>query len=169
VLFRLYLGCGLSLFLHFCKFVDWKEKILIKMSNEGMKVFVRVRPPISREIDYTYATSVHSNSKISVSTANNGASAGTSDRSQTSTCVYDRVFNEVCQQSEVFESIKPLLSDVLSGYNACLFAYGQTSAGKNYTIIGPNGGQDILHQPQVCLQQIHTCLGCCRQLSLLFT
>jgi hypothetical protein len=33
--------------------------------------------------------------------------------------------------------------DVLEGYNACIFAYGQTSAGKTYTMLGPDGGQDL--------------------------
>eukprot|EP01033_Poteriospumella_lacustris_P006432 gene6432-4629_t len=39
--------------------------------------------------------------------------------------------------------VKPLLVDVLSGINCCIFAYGQTSSGKSHTMIGPNGGQDI--------------------------
>ena len=30
--------------------------------------------------------------------------------------------------------------------NSCIFAYGQTSAGKSYTMIGPNGGQDIFRR-----------------------
>ena len=33
--------------------------------------------------------------------------------------------------------------DVLAGYNACIFAYGQTSAGKTHTMLGPNGGTNL--------------------------
>ena len=107
------------------------------MHNEGMKVFVRVRPPISREVEYPTAVTVLGGHNIHIRTEKVQAS-----------CSYDNVFDEISDQTSVFERIKPLLSDVLAGYNACLFAYGQTSAGKSYTIIGPNGGQDILHQPR---------------------
>ena len=34
----------------------------------------------------------------------------------------------------------------MAGVNSCIFAYGQTSAGKSYTMIGPNGGQDIFRR-----------------------
>ena len=37
----------------------------------------------------------------------------------------------------------PMFLDVLAGYNACVFAYGQTSAGKTFTMLGPEGGQDL--------------------------
>lgn len=37
----------------------------------------------------------------------------------------------------------PMFLDVLAGYNACVFAYGQTSAGKTFTMLGPEGGQDF--------------------------
>lgn len=30
-----------------------------------------------------------------------------------------------------------------AGYNACVFAYGQTSAGKTHTMMGPRGGQEM--------------------------
>ena len=43
-------------------------------------------------------------------------------------------------QTRVFKSVRPLLASVLSGYNGCIFAYGQTSAGKSHTMLGPNGG-----------------------------
>jgi hypothetical protein len=112
---------------------------MLNKDDEAMRVFVRVRPPISKEIDYAMAAQVHPN-KRSISIK--------SERG-TSTCAYDRVFDEVTSQADVFENIKPLLGSVLSGYNACLFAYGQTSAGKSYTMIGPNGGQDILKQNPV--------------------
>lgn len=100
--------------------------------SESLQVFVRVRPPISKEVKHEVAVSVPNSQSVSIS----------SEKGQTS-CSYDHVFNEVSEQEQVFEKVKPLLMDVLNGVNACIFAYGQTSAGKSFTMIGPNGGQDV--------------------------
>ena len=49
----------------------------------------------------------------------------------------DRVFDMDSTQVEVFEDTTlPLIADVLSGYNATVFAYGQTSSGKTHTMEG---------------------------------
>jgi len=34
---------------------------------------------------------------------------------------------------------QPLLNDILDGYNATIFAYGQTASGKTFTMEGPEG------------------------------
>lgn len=42
-----------------------------------------------------------------------------------------------CKQQDIFEfSIKPTVDDILNGYNGTVFAYGQTGAGKSYTMMG---------------------------------
>ena len=41
--------------------------------------------------------------------------------------VFDGVFGGDAQQQNVFEEVgKPLVEHVVQGYNACVFAYGQT-------------------------------------------
>jgi hypothetical protein len=102
-------------------------------SSEGLTVILRVRPPILKEVKEDTAIYVYGSNSLSLTT-----------EKQEIKCTYDRVFNEVSEQSDIFERVQPLLLDVLSGINSCIFAYGQTSAGKSYTMIGPNGGQDIL-------------------------
>ncbi|KAL9648938.1 hypothetical protein ABK040_008318 [Willaertia magna] len=50
---------------------------------------------------------------------------------------FDRVFDENSTQLEVYEnSAKALLESVLDGYNATVFAYGATGAGKTFTMFG---------------------------------
>ncbi|KAJ0115387.1 hypothetical protein N8I77_000755 [Diaporthe amygdali] len=50
---------------------------------------------------------------------------------------FDRVFNMQCKQSDIFDySIRPTVDDLLNGYNGTVFAYGQTGAGKSYTMMG---------------------------------
>ncbi|KAJ0406193.1 hypothetical protein P43SY_000377 [Pythium insidiosum] len=59
----------------------------------------------------------------------------TADGGQTYT--YDRVFDEADGQQVVFDHVaRPVVQDLMDGYNATIFAYGQTSSGKTYTMEG---------------------------------
>lgn len=50
---------------------------------------------------------------------------------------FDRVFDMASRQTDVFDySIRPTVDDILNGYNGTVFAYGQTGAGKSYTMMG---------------------------------
>lgn len=50
---------------------------------------------------------------------------------------FDHVFKPEFTQSQVYAlSALPLVKDVLSGYNATIFAYGQTASGKTHTMEG---------------------------------
>lgn len=44
-----------------------------------------------------------------------------------------------CKQQDIFDfSIRSTVDDILNGYNGTVFAYGQTGAGKSYTMMGTN-------------------------------
>ncbi|PSR77298.1 kinesin heavy chain [Coniella lustricola] len=50
---------------------------------------------------------------------------------------FDRVFDMKCRQADIFDySIRPTVDDILNGYNGTVFAYGQTGAGKSFTMMG---------------------------------
>ncbi|KAI0017399.1 P-loop containing nucleoside triphosphate hydrolase protein [Xylariomycetidae sp. FL0641] len=50
---------------------------------------------------------------------------------------FDRVFDMKGRQHDIFDySIRPTVDDILNGYNGTVFAYGQTGAGKSYTMMG---------------------------------
>lgn len=50
---------------------------------------------------------------------------------------YDRVFSHECGTRQVYdEGARQVAMSVLSGINASIFAYGQTSSGKTYTMVG---------------------------------
>jgi hypothetical protein len=91
-----------------------------------------VRPPISAEVEVQNAVLT---SRTGVTVSNDKTNVQ---------CAYDLVFGETSEQVEVFDNVKPLLNDVLNGINGTVFAYGQTSAGKSHTMIGPNGGANVL-------------------------
>jgi len=51
--------------------------------------------------------------------------------------MFDKVLKPNVTQTQVYEqSAKTIVSDVLSGYNGTIFAYGQTSSGKTHTMEG---------------------------------
>lgn len=52
---------------------------------------------------------------------------------------FDRIFPPDSNQPDVYEiTARPTVEDVLAGYNGTIFAYGQTGAGKTYTMFGPD-------------------------------
>ncbi|XP_028830655.1 kinesin-like protein KIF19 isoform X3 [Denticeps clupeoides] len=59
------------------------------------------------------------------------------NRSREKTYMFDVAFDQKAQQEEVYEATtKNLIEGVISGYNATVFAYGPTGAGKTYTMLG---------------------------------
>ncbi len=58
---------------------------------------------------------------------------------------YDFAFDKNTSQKDVYEnSTKFLISNVLNGYNATVFAYGATGSGKTYTMIGTDTNPGIM-------------------------
>lgn len=48
------------------------------------------------------------------------------------------------KQTDIFDfSIRPTVDDILNGYNGTVFAYGQTGAGKSYTMMGTDIDDDM--------------------------
>jgi len=53
------------------------------------------------------------------------------------TFAFDRVFSPCATQEEVYEfSARPIIESVMQGFNGTIFAYGQTSSGKTFTMTG---------------------------------
>ncbi|KAG5182648.1 P-loop containing nucleoside triphosphate hydrolase protein, partial [Tribonema minus] len=51
--------------------------------------------------------------------------------------IYDKVFGPYATQEEVFDqTVKPIVGEMLQGFNCTVFAYGQTGTGKTYTMEG---------------------------------
>uniref|UniRef100_A0A3P8N964 Kinesin motor domain-containing protein n=1 Tax=Astatotilapia calliptera TaxID=8154 RepID=A0A3P8N964_ASTCA len=123
------------------------------MAGASVKVAVRVRPFNSREIGHNAKcviqmqgnTTCISNPKQ----PKDGAKNFTFDYSYWShTTPDDPGFTS---QTQVYKDIgEEMLLHAFEGYNVCIFAYGQTGAGKSYTMMGKQepGQEGII--PQLC-------------------
>ncbi|KAB5565239.1 hypothetical protein DKX38_005293 [Salix brachista] len=56
--------------------------------------------------------------------------------SKSKSYTFDKVLHPDSSQDEVFTEAEPIIKSVLDGYNACIFAYGQTGTGKTFTMEG---------------------------------
>ncbi|CAG8466016.1 4779_t:CDS:2 [Scutellospora calospora] len=97
----------------------------------NIQVVVRCRARIERE--------VAANSPIVVQATPREIKvwANSQDMMPYKTFTFDKVFGSDADQSRIFDTIViPILQEVKAGYNCTLFAYGQTSTGKTFTMEG---------------------------------
>ena len=111
---------------------------------EAFKVFVRVRPLISKE-KYTGTSKTSSSIVKVVEESKDSTKLFLSDPDMVYDYVgrrergydFDTIFQESDNNEGVFErSVQPLLPSILEGYNATCFAYGMTGSGKTHTMLG---------------------------------
>ncbi|XP_037101643.1 centromere-associated protein E [Syngnathus acus] len=102
--------------------------------ESAVKVCVRVRPIIKREegVPSEKAAPVEvfwKTDKKSIHQIDDGSS--------TKSFSFDRVFTPEETTNQLYQEIaKPLVVSTVQGYNGTIFAYGQTSSGKTFTMMG---------------------------------
>jgi kinesin family protein 18/19 len=75
----------------------------------------------------------------------NGPSTVFKNRTREQTYAFDFAFDKYSSQITVFEnSTKFLIDGIVNGYNATVFAYGATGAGKTYTMLGNESNPGIM-------------------------
>lgn len=102
--------------------------------SDSIKVYIRFR---NNQTDGQNAVKAVSASQVRVhSSQMEGRNQKPVDYS------FDRVYMKDSTQKAVYSEVgRPLLKNILAGYNSTLFVYGQTGSGKTYTMFGPDGGQ----------------------------
>eukprot|EP00514_Thraustochytrium_sp_LLF1b_P010282 CAMPEP_0184550234 /NCGR_PEP_ID=MMETSP0199_2-20130426/18345_1 /TAXON_ID=1112570 /ORGANISM="Thraustochytrium sp., Strain LLF1b" /LENGTH=1107 /DNA_ID=CAMNT_0026945065 /DNA_START=122 /DNA_END=3445 /DNA_ORIENTATION=- len=100
---------------------------------DNIKVVVRSRPLNAEEKAANTPSLVTCDQEVGqVAVQMNIGSKRTSKRFN-----YDMVFGQYSTQADVYKSaIKPVVDEVLLGYNCTVFAYGQTGTGKTHTMEG---------------------------------
>ena len=121
----------------------------MKKGTYNILVCVRCRPLSSLEYQLsTYETIRIMDNKMVIlmdPIEYNGPNTIFKNRSREQTYAFDFAFDKYSTQITVFEkSTKFLIDGVVNGYNATVFAYGATGAGKTYTMLGTETNPGIM-------------------------
>ncbi|XP_063724316.1 kinesin heavy chain-like [Symsagittifera roscoffensis] len=96
----------------------------------NIRVVCRVRPLNKIELDKGEEEALEYPNKNQINTVKN-------PKNPLKTFTFDDVYEPDSTQADVYETAaKPIVKDVLDGFNGTIFAYGQTSSGKTYTMEG---------------------------------
>ncbi|XP_071334455.1 centromere-associated protein E isoform X8 [Trachinotus anak] len=103
--------------------------------ESAVKVCVRVRPPsVAREES---AASENAEPLQLFWKADKKSIHQIDDGNSTKSFSFDRVFTAEETTNQLYQDIaKPLVVSTVEGYNGTIFAYGQTSSGKTFTMMG---------------------------------
>ena len=119
--------------------------------SKNMKVMVRIRPPLPREIDFDIPfrsiSEVTPDNKMIIIYEYLGSSTDEIFRQhefiqnpsmfQQHRFTFDYIFDQDSTQVEIYlKAAKPSVESLLEGYNSTILAYGQTGTGKTYTMEG---------------------------------
>ncbi|XP_050073216.1 centromere-associated protein E [Anopheles maculipalpis] len=94
--------------------------------SDNVKVSIKVRPLIKREKDSKLISQWRIRNNTIASIDGNG-----------DPFVFDHIFDETVSTRQLFDTVcRPVILSAINGINGTIFAYGQTSSGKTYTMIG---------------------------------
>ncbi|XP_060082065.1 centromere-associated protein E-like [Ylistrum balloti] len=94
---------------------------------DNIKVAIRVRPLIGREGGMVNHWTVHEDT---IKPTEAVGKLGTP-------YTFDRIFDELMTTYDIFEEVcKPIVEGAVQGFNGTIFAYGQSSSGKTFTMSG---------------------------------
>ncbi|XP_064621480.1 kinesin-like protein KIF6 [Lineus longissimus] len=107
------------------------------MVKQTIQIFVRVKPTKSKKGLYEIDEDSQENPRISFTVPKDLASGLINNKKESYKFRFEKIFDQQTQQDEIFESVaRPVIDNVLEGYNGTIFAYGQTGSGKTFTITG---------------------------------
>lgn len=87
----------------------------------NIRVFARVRPPVSSEQHKAYCGWTFSDDKNLKVESTGMVPSGSGAKP----FKFDKVFDMASSQNEIFETIAPMIQSALDGFNVCIFTYGK--------------------------------------------
>ncbi|KOB64943.1 Kinesin-like protein 7 [Operophtera brumata] len=106
--------------------------------SDNIKVVVKVRPLIAREIEekQKYQWRITNNTLYQLDS--NGRDYGQG-------FTFDKVYCQNTKTADVYNDVaRPIVEAAVAGFNGTIFAYGQTSSGKTYTMTGTDEAPGII-------------------------
>lgn len=104
----------------------------------NIRVYCRVRPQFEHE--GPAITDFPDDFLIRINTSFLGVDAGSTQKKEFE---FDRVYGPHVGQGDFFQDVQPFVQSALDGYNACIFAYGQSGSGKTHTMEGSNSDRGV--------------------------
>ncbi|KAK0166144.1 hypothetical protein PV328_004591 [Microctonus aethiopoides] len=109
--------------------------------TQCVQVVVRCRPMDEKETSRNFSRVVEISPSRGVVEIRNPREDPSKDNSKVFT--FDAVYDWHSSQQDIYEeTVRPLVSSVLDGFNGTIFAYGQTGTGKTYTMEGSKSNVD---------------------------
>ena len=103
-----------------------------------IRVVVRVRPSIAEDVDIHYQQLGDQYEECVHEDAERGTVQLRKPFFDTREFSLDVVLGRDCTQAQTYEAVgRPVVDDVIEGFNGTVLAYGQTGTGKTYTVYGP--------------------------------
>ena len=123
-----------------------KEKENFKKSIYKILVAVRCRPLTEREKEISTKETIQIiDNKVIKLKDPNGFLNPNNKRGKEQILEFDYAFNNNDSQEIIFNcTTQPLIEGIINGFNATVFAYGATGAGKTYTMLGDDENPGIM-------------------------
>ncbi|RMX64619.1 hypothetical protein DD238_003466 [Peronospora effusa] len=117
----------------------------------NIRVLCRVRPMLttctgSSDDESDVSPDRHRRKRVQVESAQELSVFSPVDGALYKSFTFSRVFHDHHSQLTVFKEVAPLVHSAIAGHHACVFAYGQTGAGKTYTMQGSETDQGLYYR-----------------------
>ncbi|XP_058290420.1 kinesin-like protein KIF19 [Hylobates moloch] len=139
------------------------EEALCSCPGDRLQVALRIRPLSDAELEEGAVVITHKVGDQMVVLMDPGEDpedVARTHRSRERTFIFHRVFDQHASQEDVYAAtIQHLVEGVISGYNAMVFAYGPSGAGKTHTMLGVDAEPGIYLQTLTDLFQAQDILS----------
>ncbi|KAI9296806.1 kinesin heavy chain [Neoconidiobolus thromboides FSU 785] len=106
------------------------------MAGNNIRVLCRFRPQNKREIE--------AGGQPCIKFSEDMTTVQVDSKEYPGDFTFDAIYDHTTSQKDFFESsVKATVDDVIKGYNGTVFAYGQTGAGKTFTMMGAGGLDNV--------------------------
>lgn len=107
------------------------------MVKQTIQIFARIKPTKSKAAIYEIDEDDDGQPKLIFNIPRELSDGFINNKKENYKFRFQKVFDQSSQQEEIFDNVaKPVIDNVLEGYNGTIFAYGQTGSGKTFTITG---------------------------------